>query len=331
MEARPAAAERGADEVLPREQDQPGRVVPADRRSRSRSSSRSSTSCATSRTRSSRSTRSRPRVARARRHHGATTIDGWGPLLLVVYVDQPADVVVLHVDDDAEGAADPAARPADRLHPVHPQLPVRPDDLLADDEPVDDGPGPRHAASSMPKPEPPPRSGARARRRRTRRPRSRPTTATAPAHAGRPTAATADGARPPSQASSAKKGGAADGGAPMTDELSVEATGETVGEAKWAALRELERLAPGPRPRRGALPGRDARASAACSASATRRPGWSRARRERAARRREPVRATRAARPPSPARARRAGRSTTIGVDGTIEIDESERRDRASR
>ena len=30
----------------------------------------------------------------------------------------------------------------------------------------------------------------------------------------------------------------------MSDEVSVEATGETVGEAKWAALRELERLAP---------------------------------------------------------------------------------------
>ena len=31
----------------------------------------------------------------------------------------------------------------------------------------------------------------------------------------------------------------------MTDELSVEATGETVGEAKWSALRELEQLVPG--------------------------------------------------------------------------------------
>jgi spoIIIJ-associated protein len=30
----------------------------------------------------------------------------------------------------------------------------------------------------------------------------------------------------------------------VTEELSVEATGETVGEAKWAALRELERLNP---------------------------------------------------------------------------------------
>ena len=28
----------------------------------------------------------------------------------------------------------------------------------------------------------------------------------------------------------------------MTEGLSVEATGETVGEAKWAALRELERM-----------------------------------------------------------------------------------------
>ena len=31
----------------------------------------------------------------------------------------------------------------------------------------------------------------------------------------------------------------------MSDPLSVEATGETVGEAKWSALRELEQLAPG--------------------------------------------------------------------------------------
>ena len=31
----------------------------------------------------------------------------------------------------------------------------------------------------------------------------------------------------------------------MTEEVSVEATGETVGEAKWSALRELEQRAPG--------------------------------------------------------------------------------------
>jgi spoIIIJ-associated protein len=31
----------------------------------------------------------------------------------------------------------------------------------------------------------------------------------------------------------------------VSDEVSVEATGETVGEAKWKALRDLERMAPG--------------------------------------------------------------------------------------
>ena len=30
-----------------------------------------------------------------------------------------------------------------------------------------------------------------------------------------------------------------------SEALRVEATGETVGEAKWTALRELERLSPG--------------------------------------------------------------------------------------
>src|SRR3954465_1102579 len=31
----------------------------------------------------------------------------------------------------------------------------------------------------------------------------------------------------------------------MTEQLQIEATGETVGEAKWSALRELEKLQPG--------------------------------------------------------------------------------------
>ena len=31
----------------------------------------------------------------------------------------------------------------------------------------------------------------------------------------------------------------------MSPEVSVESTGETVGEAKWKALRDLERIAPG--------------------------------------------------------------------------------------
>ncbi len=51
-----------------------------------------------------------------------------------------------------------------------------------------------------------------------------------------------DGGRPapPCEAQARRRRRAA-----MSDEISVEATGETVGEAKWAAMRELERLAPG--------------------------------------------------------------------------------------
>ena len=56
-----------------------------------------------------------------------------------------------------------------------------------------------------------------------------------------------------------------------TPTVRVEATGETVGEAKWAALRELEQLVPGPRPRERSLPGGLRRRARACSASASRR------------------------------------------------------------
>jgi hypothetical protein len=57
----------------------------------------------------------------------------------------------------------------------------------------------------------------------------------------------------------------------MSQEVSVEATGETVGEAKWKALRDLERLAPGidkANVRYQIVAGE----SAACSASGTHRP-----------------------------------------------------------
>ena len=47
-----------------------------------------------------------------------------------------------------------------------------------------------------------------------------------------------------------------EGEALMEDLRQVEATGETVGEAKWAALRELEKLHPGLDKSRGSLPGR---------------------------------------------------------------------------
>ena len=61
---------------------------------------------------------------------------------------EPADLDVPHVDRDAEqGAALHDHVPPDRLSAVHPQLPVRADDLLADHEPVDDGAGDHHATA----------------------------------------------------------------------------------------------------------------------------------------------------------------------------------------
>ena len=55
----------------------------------------------------------------------------------------------------------------------------------------------------------------------------------------------------------------------MTDTIQVETTGETVGEAKWAALRELEKLQPGMD--KGAVRFQVvSRANGACSGSGTR-------------------------------------------------------------
>ena len=91
------------------------------------------------------------RLARARQHHRADEVrlGAGSPRRLR---REPADVDVAHVDVHAEHvpARDDHGAP-DRLHPLHPQIPLGPHDLLADDEPVDDGPGgrdpPPHAAS----------------------------------------------------------------------------------------------------------------------------------------------------------------------------------------
>ena len=67
---------------------------------------------------------------------------GWGPVLIAVYVDEPAPLDVPDVDRDAEPvAADHDHGAAGRLPPLHPAVSVRPDDLLAHDEPVDDRAG----------------------------------------------------------------------------------------------------------------------------------------------------------------------------------------------
>ena len=79
----------------------------------------------------------------------------------------------------------------------------------------------------------------------------------------------------------------------------VEATGETVGEAKWKALRELERLTPRST-RRPSASRCCPRESAVCSASATRRPASWRASRRRGGRRRRGARRRERDRGPRP-------------------------------
>ena len=90
---------------------------------------------------------------------------------------QPGRLDLVHVDDDAQGAALHDARAAADLHRRRGALPGGPRPLLGDDEPVDGRPGPRHA---------PARAAHAARRDRRRegagaRSRRRTTAATAPA------------------------------------------------------------------------------------------------------------------------------------------------------
>src|SRR6266542_5122105 len=142
---------------------------------------------------------------------------------------EPARVDLLHVRDDAAVPAGADDDPAVCVHPVHHQLPSGARSLLDDDEPLDRRPGAHHPA-----PDPEGHSAYRsealladsaqgsARRRR-------------PA-GGR--GGTGETERAAAQGEAEEEGTA-------LMELQVEASGETVGEAKWSALRELEKQQPG--------------------------------------------------------------------------------------
>ena len=173
----------------------------------------------------------RSRVAAPDQHHRGHE-GGLGPAPDRALRDQPADLVVSDVAEHAARSARDAARPADRLHPLRPQLSLRPDDLLADHEPVDDRPGLDHEAPDSEAATTTEeeladategRSGGRCRG--------------AGGQAGRREEADRRSARPQGEAEEGRL-------APLS-EITVERTGETVGEAKWAALRELERMRPG--------------------------------------------------------------------------------------
>ncbi len=145
LQARPAEAVGRAHEVLQGEQDQPVRLLPSDRLPdpdlhrpllRAARLREGDLPAASRRRRSSGSASSTSRADERRLGAGAhLRVRG-----------ESAHVHLPHVDGDAEqGAALHDHVPPDRLPPLHPGVPDGPDDLLAHDEPLDDGAGDRHA------------------------------------------------------------------------------------------------------------------------------------------------------------------------------------------
>src|SRR5262249_33631020 len=120
-------------------------------------------------------------------------------------------------------------------HPVHHPVPGRPRPLLGDDEPVDDGPGSRDASPDAEAggatQTVQPNAGEGDRRRAGSASRRRGSEL----RLGRRVRHAARGQEEARREAEAMSGPG----------VQVEATGETVGEAKWAALRDLEQLVPG--------------------------------------------------------------------------------------
>ena len=168
----------------------------------------------------------------------AHTTSFWGGYVLLVRLRrEPDGLVVFHDDHGGQDAAHPLHGHAALLRLHHRALPRRPRPLLGHDEPVDGGTGADHAATG--------REDARAGTRATQLANAAETgdrsghpgrrSSASPGAAGRSAAASPGSAQ--EEAHEPEMSELAD--------LTSEATGETVGEAKWAALRELERRYPG--------------------------------------------------------------------------------------
>ena len=147
VQGRPPEDERGAPEVLPGEQHQPGLVVPAA--SPPVPGLHLALLRASAFREGGEATRERPRrpvVAARRAEHRrqrAHALVGLPPALHLR--GEPGRIDVLHVRDDGQDAALDHDGAADRLHPADRELPGRPRPVLDDDQPLDGGPGPRHA------------------------------------------------------------------------------------------------------------------------------------------------------------------------------------------
>ena len=234
LQGRPRKAERRADEVLQGEPHQPGCVVPAARRAvpgLHRALPDAEALLAP---------HHRLVAARRPRHlrEDDLALVGLHPARRLRGITDRVDL--LHGNDDGQDPAQHHDGAAARVHHGRLALPGRPRSLLDDDQPLDRRAGPRDAAprpedeagrscSAAGRPEAFLADPAARRRRRQRDGRG------GDDRAGE---AEAHGTTPPREAQEGRR-------APVSDEVSVEATGETVGEAKWKALRDLERAAPG--------------------------------------------------------------------------------------
>src|SRR5829696_801546 len=147
VQGRSRPHEPGVDGVLQGEQDQPGRVVPADRGA---DPDLLRTLLRPEELREGDLPQlpgQRPGVARDRAgHHSAGELALVGLPAARDLRDQPDRLDAADVEHDGPHAADAALDPAARVPLRRPQLSGRPRPLLGDHEPVDGGPGPDHAS-----------------------------------------------------------------------------------------------------------------------------------------------------------------------------------------
>src|SRR6476646_8377353 len=230
-------AERGADEVLPGEQHQPGRLVPADAPAAA-GLHRALLHAPELRVELQRGSERGPLVPPLHPGHQRAHDVVLGRLRAAVRLRRKPDgFVVFHDDYGGQDAAHPLHGHAALLRLHHRALPRWPRPLLGHDEPVDSGTGADHAAT-----------GCQDARAGTRAPQlaNASETGDRPGHPGRRGSASPGQAGRSTEASpgSAQEEAHEPEMSEIAD-LTSEATGATVGEAKWAALRELERRYPG--------------------------------------------------------------------------------------
>ena len=168
-------------------------------------------------------------------------MDGWGPLLLVIYVaSQLSSSYFMSTTMQGAQRVLLMVLPG-RLRPVHPQLPGRPDALLADDEPLDDRAGARDPPADAEARRAREAELADARRRRSPQPPESGNGARRPLEAAAPPARKPV-AGPPRRVKRKRGGGRRQA---MTTRSPSRRPARRSARRNGAPLRELQRRVPG--------------------------------------------------------------------------------------